>query len=308
MRGTPRESFQRLIMPYGTFCKTRIAPTPSGYLHAGNVFSFLVTRALAERHGCTIMLRVDDMDAERTRNEYVADIFSLLNFLKFPLHEGPRSMHELKSSFSQQHRMPLYMQALDSLCADGMVYACECSRPRLGENRSGCYSDCFNKQLELNSKDVAWRLRTRRNVTLEFNTLSGKQNMQLPGSMSDFVVKRKDGRPAYQLCSVVDDVYYGVDLIVRGKDLLQSTLAQLELAHALRLDAFTRVTFVHHDLLIHSGGEKLSKSAGSQATSMLTEGFVYEGLLHSICNMLQVPFVNSHIELFDLVEKKKMLW
>jgi glutamyl/glutaminyl-tRNA synthetase len=89
--------------------------------------------------------------------------------------------------------------------------------------------------------------------------------------MRDFVVRKKDGFPAYQLSSVVDDLHYGVDLIVRGQDLWASTLAQLYLSSALDAAAFREIRFYHHPLLATGAGEKLSKSAGATSIRYLRQ-------------------------------------
>src|ERR1700755_812419 len=110
------------------FKKTRIAPTPSGFLHLGNAYSFALTAALAEKYGAKILLRIDDLDRERVQKEYVQDIFDTLNFLELPWDEGPRNVMELERDWSQIHRMGLYKEALDLLREEGDLFACNCSR------------------------------------------------------------------------------------------------------------------------------------------------------------------------------------
>jgi glutamyl-tRNA synthetase len=87
--------------------------------------------------------------------------------------------------------------------------------------------------------------------------------------MTDFVVRKKDGYPAYQLTSVIDDLYFGVDLVVRGDALRASTAAQRWLAEELGFDEFQRIRFDHHPLLMASGDEKMSKSAGATSVGYL---------------------------------------
>ena len=99
-----------------TFQKTRIAPTPSGYLHLGNVLSFALTAALARRAGAAILLRIDDLDRERVSRDYVEDIFETLRFLGIPWDEGPRDFSEYERVWSQLHRLRLYREALCSSC------------------------------------------------------------------------------------------------------------------------------------------------------------------------------------------------
>jgi glutamyl-tRNA synthetase len=89
--------------------------------------------------------------------------------------------------------------------------------------------------------------------------------------MQDFVVRKKDGYPAYQLTSVIDDLLFGVDLVVRGQDLWASTLAQLYVTLKLKADGFRDITFHHHPLLTKSSGAKLSKSAGATSVKYLRE-------------------------------------
>ena len=255
--------------PHHRYHKTRIAPTPSGFLHLGNVLSFAITAALAQNHGAKILLRIDDLDRARVTKPYVQDIFDTLDFLEIPWHEGPRNIKEFEESYSQLHRMGSYNVALRQLADSGLVYACTCSRSRL-LNVNHC--DCFEQRIPLYTPDVSWRLLTggNTNCTLKgYNAAITKT--VLPVEMVNFIVKKKDGFPAYQLTSVVDDVFYGVDLIVRGEDLWGSTLAQHVLASALGEDGFNRITFYHHPLLMEANGSKLSKSAGATSVKYLRE-------------------------------------
>jgi glutamyl/glutaminyl-tRNA synthetase len=97
------------------FNKTRIAPTPSGFLHLGNALSFELTASLAQKTGAKILLRIDDLDRERTNPPYVQDIFDTLNFLNIKWDEGPKDIIEYENSWSQIHRIGLYQNALEQL-------------------------------------------------------------------------------------------------------------------------------------------------------------------------------------------------
>lgn len=239
-----------------SFRRTRIAPTPSGYLHLGNVLSFALTAGLARRSGASILLRIDDLDRERISGEFVEDIFETLNFLGIPWDEGPRDAGEYERVWSQVHRLGMYREALERLRERGKVFACDCSRSKiLRESPEGVYpGTCREKGMSLDREGCSWRVRT---------------DAGLPAEMTDFVVRKKDGYPAYQLTSVIDDLYFGVDLVVRGDDLLASTAAQRWLAGELGFDEFRRIRFYHHLLLMESGGEKMSKSAGATSVRYL---------------------------------------
>jgi glutamyl/glutaminyl-tRNA synthetase len=245
--------------------KTRMAPTPSGFLHLGNVLSFSLTAALARREGASILLRIDDLDRERMSREYVEDIFETLNFLEIPWDEGPRDFGDFEREWSQVCRLGMYREALQRLRDEGMLYACDCSRSKvLREREDRVYTGvCRERGLSLDAKGCSWRVKMP--AFAEASVGEGR----LPAEMQDFVVRKKDGYPAYQLVSVVDDLFFGVDLVVRGEDLRASTEAQRWLAVALGRSAFERIRFYHHPLLMGSDGGKLSKSAGATSVRYL---------------------------------------
>ena len=256
------------------FKKTRIAPTPSGFLHLGNVLSFALTAILAEQAGAKILLRIDDLDRERVNRDYVQDIFDTLNFLEIPRHEGPRNLQEYENEYSQLHRIGLYQNALSELRENNLVFACTCSRSQIRQNNpDDIYpGTCRDKAIPLDTKDAAWRLRTDPSNEIRVNTLSqGVIKATLPATMQDFVVRKKDGYPAYQLASLVDDLHFGIDFIVRGLDLWPSTLAQLYLAETLNYTSFQNCAFHHHPLLAEKGGQKISKSAGDTSVRYLRQ-------------------------------------
>ena len=256
------------------FSKTRVAPTPSGLLHFGNVLSFAITAALAEKNKAKILLRIDDLDRERVRKEYVQDIFDTRTFWRYPGMKGPRNFHEYENEYSQIHRLNLYNNALEKLKDGGHVFACTCSRAQVRKNNPDeIYpGTCRKKGIPLNAKDVSWRLRTDAAKEITINTFDeGIVKSNLPAAMQDFVVRKKDGYPAYQLASVIDDLYFGVDRVVRGEDLYDSTLAQVYLASVLNAGDFKNIIFHHHPLLVASSGDKLSKSAGDTSVRYLRE-------------------------------------
>ncbi|HVU56347.1 MAG TPA: glutamate--tRNA ligase family protein [Puia sp.] len=256
-----------------SFRRTRIAPTPSGFLHLGNAYSFKLTADLARRTGAKILLRIDDLDRERVEERYIEDIFDTLHFLDIPWDEGPCDGADFERVWSQLHRMELYHHALEALRQQGVLFACVCSRTQIArESAGGVYpGTCRDKGLSLDSPDVSWRVRTDmgRELTmqqLEAPAFKGVLDM----SLTDFVVRKKDGFPAYQLTSLVDDLHFGADLIVRGRDLWSSTLAQLYLAELLpRGSAFSAAVFHHHALFTNADGSKLSKSGGAASIQFL---------------------------------------
>jgi glutamyl/glutaminyl-tRNA synthetase len=159
---------------------------------------------------------------------------------------------------------------LQQLVATGQVFACTCSRKQIAaESPDGQYpGTCLLKDIPLDTPGASWRLMTMPGTIVRFtDRLAGDYTADLYEVARHFIVRRKEGIPAYHIASLTDDVDFGINLIVRGADLLESTASQLYLAHILQWQSFEEVRFIHHPLLNDGTGTKLSKSAGS--TSVL---------------------------------------
>ena len=253
---------------------SRIAPTPSGYLHVGNAFNFLLTDYLVRQAGGQLRLRIDNLDAPRIRPEYVDDIFMTLHWLGIEWQQGPQDAAAQQEQYTQQLRLPRYHKLIERLISTGNVFACTCSRKDLqSHSTDGQYpGTCRYKGLPLDTPDAALRIITPEESIITFkDAIAGTISINLYQQNRDFIIRRRDGIPAYHVGSLCDDVDYSTNLIVRGKDLLESTAAQLYLAAILGENAFTQIQFYHHPLLIDDGGGKLSKSAGSASLKHLRE-------------------------------------
>lgn len=264
---------------------TRIAPTPSGYLHQGNAFNFLLNWLLARSQGGKVLLRIDDLDAPRIRPEYMQDVFDTLDWLGMDWDMGPTSPDDLQTEWSQNHRLPLYHKLLDGLAEKGYLFACECSRKDLADSGGVYPGACLHKGIPLDAPDVAWRVKVPDDEHINFTDgWQGALSYALGQEMGSFVVRRRDGIPAYQIASLADDVHYGVYAMARGLDLLSSTAAQLYLAKLMSIDSFTQTRFYHHPLILDEVGQKLSKSAGSVAlNTWRNEGVPASKLLGNFC-------------------------
>lgn len=258
--------------------KARLAPTPSGFLHRGNAANFALNSLLAKEG--ELLLRIDDLDRSRFREEYLADIFTVVDWLGITITEGPRSAADFADNWSQETRMPAYHHALESLRTCPAVFACPCTRKELA---SGSHAhDCRAGNIDLDAANVAWRIDTRRYA--EPLTIPDMVSMEgfwvAPHhAISDFVIRKKDGRPSYQLACTVDDVFFGITHVGRGQDLLPSTAAQAILSELLGYGPlFDRIRFVHHPLLLAEDESKLSKSAGAKGIAELRGQVVPEDL------------------------------
>lgn len=253
--------------------KTRIAPTPSGFLHIGNAFSMALAYLWARSRQMELWLRIDDLDQQRYRPHFADDIFQTLELLGIEWDEGPRHRRDLENNWSQNHRLPLYEKALEELRHSDQLFTCECSRKKLAtaSEESGYPGFCRDTPQHWEARQTAWRLRTDPPYAISFYDLSGRvHDANLPPEMRDFVLRRKDGLPAYQLASLVDDEYFGFQHLVRGADLFPSSLAQLYLAR-LRGSAFANVRLGHHQLVEKQPGKKLSKSQKAPALRPILE-------------------------------------
>lgn len=245
--------------------RTRIAPTPSGYLHLGNAFSFLLTSLIARKENGSILLRIDDIDSERTKPEYLQDIFESLEWLGIEWQEGPSGPDDFEENWSQHRRLDLYNSILTQLRAQQLLFACNCSRKKLESFKSHAYPGiCESRSLPMDATDTAWRLKVNSEERITFqDRILGEVTFPLGQETGSFVVRKKDALPAYQLVSLADDTHFRINCVVRGEDLLPSTAMQMFMADKLHLDGFRQAQFYHHKLQRDDSGQKLSKSAGS---------------------------------------------
>lgn len=243
---------------------SRIAPTPSGFLHIGNVFNFLLTWLHVRSRNGKLNLRIDDLDESRVRVVFIDQIFKVLDWLGLDYDGGPMGTADFLKNHRQRYRVEQYGHAIELLQQTGETFQCQCSRKEILEAAPlGQYpGTCKGNSLSLDSKPVSIRIDTTNaiNISLE-EWLEGRKKLDLNEHVKDFIIRRKDGLPAYQIASLLDDVEMQVNYIVRGKDLLPSSFAQMYLAQLLDMQPFVNATFHHHDLLKGANKKKLSKSS-----------------------------------------------
>jgi len=249
--------------------RSRIAPTPSGYLHIGNVVNFAITWLWVRQNKGSLRLRIDDLDTQRAKPEYIEDIFNTLKWLGLNWDEGPQSPDEQELKYSQQRRKARYDEWIEKLVETKRVFACTCSRKQL-EELQAC--NCRDKNLSLSTPDAALRIYTPVDTIVTIDDINrGKIEVNLNNEMRDFVIRRRDGIAAYQVASLVDDIDFNINTIIRGEDLISSTAAQLYLSGLLNQTVFSETTFYHHPLLKNELGQKLSKSSGSTSIKFWRE-------------------------------------
>ncbi len=236
--------------------RSRLAPTPSGFLHLGNAVNFLLTWLFTRRAGGRLKLRIDDADCARSQPAFVEDIFRQLAWLGLDWDEGPAGPADFFARHSQLLRRDRYQELLNELGERGELFACCCSRKEIrAASPSGLYpGTCRGNGRPGGGHAIR--------VHVPEGSLVPVNGTEVPlcREMGDFVLWRRDDLPAYQLASLADDLADGITLIVRGEDLRVSTAAQLFLAGLLGRRDFLTATFYHHPLLTGPNGVKLSKS------------------------------------------------
>lgn len=287
------------------FNTTRYAPTPSGYLHLGNLYSFILTAILAREKGLKIFLRIDDMDRARYRPEFLENIFEVLRYFDLPWDIGPTDKTDVEQQWAQQYRIQSYTHALEILRQQGFVYACSCTRSdqqKFGLE-SGCVKGCSDAELSLNVDGFNWRFRTPEEQQ-ELVLATGERVIYpFPFKIKDFVIRRRDGNPAYQLCSIIDDQQFKIGWVVRGMDLLDSSIAQIALSKALNNNTYAEVKHMHHPLLRSSDGSKLSKSDGADSLhALVNKGVSAAGILTLLAEQLGIRRTISHWSDFHYFE------
>jgi glutamyl/glutaminyl-tRNA synthetase len=220
----------------------RLAPTPSGHLHLGNALAFGAAWLSAREAGGRLLLRIEDLDRGRARDDVAEGQREDLRWLGIDWDEEVTPQSRRRYSL------------------DGIpTYRCDCSRAR--RLAGGC--DCRTRPAT--KTDGVWRFRTPPGEVSFEDRACGPQTFMLGGpggrpEEDDPILMRRDGEPAYPLAVVVDDARDGVTEVVRGADLLDATATQIRLHEALGLRP---PTYLHVPVLLGSDGKKLSKSHGS---------------------------------------------
>jgi glutamyl-Q tRNA(Asp) synthetase len=242
---------------------TRFAPAPTGWLHLGHVLNAHYVWSTARRLGCRVLLRVEDHDRERCRLEYEADILDDLDWLGLVPDIYPTDCFRRGPCEGRQSdRGEVYRSAVAQLADKGFVYACDCSRKTLGQSAIGARErpypgTCRDRHLPL-TDGYGWRVRMDDTVE-EFDDLLAGQQAQKPSEQcGDVLIRDRLGNWTYQFAATVDDTRQGIDLVIRGADLLDSTGRQIQLARLLGRDE--PPIYMHHPLIMKTLDQKLSKS------------------------------------------------
>ncbi len=248
---------------------TRFAPSPTGYLHLGHVANAVWTWGVAQAAGGRVLLRIEDHDRERSRPEFERAIVEDLEWLGLVPGGERRVLRQ-----SDQDRA--YGRAALHLGRQSPVYACGCSRADIAQRMRADGLDDWDelrypgtcRSLRLAPADGLGLRVTLGEESVEFADLRLPPQRQTPAlQCGDLLLRDARGNWTYQLCVAVDDARQGVNLVIRGEDLLASTGRQIMLA--ARLGRKEPPLYLHHPLITDPGGHKLSKRDGASGVREL---------------------------------------
>lgn len=284
----------------------RFAPSPTGRMHLGNLFTALISWLSVKSRGGRWILRIEDLDPQRSRREYASLIEDDLHWLGLEWDEGGLEERGSNGPYLQSESHNIYEETLERLKALGLVYRCRCRRadihasgaPHASDGRIIYSGRCRPPQLLLPGGRVppetldepgALRLYVP-DENIDFtDRLFGRQRVNLASEFGDFLLRRADGAWAYQLAVVADDARMGVTEIVRANDLLSSSAPQLYL---YRLLGLPQPEFAHVPLLCNTQGIRLSKRDASLSMESLREEYSPErliGMLAYFAGLLPAP-------------------
>lgn len=240
----------------------RLAPSPTGSLHAGNVRTFLWAWLSARSQGGRVLLRVEDLDTPRVKPGVVEKMIDDLRWLGFDW-DGPVEV--------QSARREHYREAHARLA--GRIFPCRCTRAELAAAQSAPHEGDAEPRYPgtcraFAGEGVCWRLRVEPGPVAFTDRLFGPRSIDVGATVGDFVVARTPEQPAYQLAVVADDLAQGVTEVVRGDDLIPSTARQILVCRAL---GAAPPSYGHVPLVVGPDGKRLAKRHGDARIATLRE-------------------------------------
>lgn len=257
----------------------RFAPSPTGRMHLGNVFSALLSWLSAKSKGGKWLLRIEDIDPQRSKQHYAETLMDDLEWLGLTWDEGPRVSGN-DAMYYQSKRGDIYEQYLSRLKEKGLIY--ESYKTRAERLAVGAPQTVNQPVAPMEGQRPALMLRTTHDTITYEDGHYGMQRVNISEEIGDFIVRRRDGAWAYQLAVVVDDALMGVTEVVRGRDLLQSAAQQLYMAELLDLP---KMTYTHLPLLCNEAGQRLSKRDKSLDMGVLRDHYSAEEIIGRLAHV-----------------------
>lgn len=285
---TPRPKDR--VTPHTTRLRARLAPSPTGSLHLGNLSTSWLTWLHTRSHGGTLLLRIEDIDEVRCSDDAIRSMIADLHWCGIDWDEG-YGVDDDATPWRQSYRKERYERALERLREQEQAYACTCTRREVREALRAPHErfdpgltypgTCAGRRAgEVPEEDHAWRFRAT-GVIEHTDEVFGHLAGDIARAPGDIIIRRRDGLFGYHLAVVVDDLEMGINHISRGADLLESVLIQRALRSALGGTAFATA---HFPVLHDAEGARLSKRDGSLGLDALRDvGWTRELLLGGLC-------------------------
>lgn len=267
-----------------TAVRTRFAPSPSGHLHLGGARTALFNFLYAQRFGGSFILRIEDSDRERSRDEFVEAIVEGLAWLGISYDEGP---------FFQSKRGDIYASRVQELLEAGRAYHCFCSAEELEVKRKAAQAEGRRASYDGSCRELGRtprcgensviRFRAQRHGVTRFEDLVRGSVAFENSELDDLILVRSDGTPTFHLVVVVDDIDMGITHILRGEDHLTNTPKQIQICEAF---ATTPPRYGHLPLIVGADRARLSKRHGATALEAYREqGFLPQAVVNYLVRL-----------------------
>ncbi len=295
--------------------KTRFAPSPTGHLHLGNVRTALFSALYAKANQGIFLLRIEDTDFERSKEEFVETIYGDLKWLGLDWQEGPGE--DLgHGPYSQSQREAIYHEYYQKLETLGVVYPCFCSEKELAISRKAQLAAAkpprySGKCLSLKPEEIAKKRADGEKPSLRFNLPKGQtlkfldfvkgEQIFNTDDIGDFIIRRADGKPTFMFCNAIDDAMMEVTHVLRGEDHLTNTARQILILKTLGLNV---PEYGHLSLIMGDDGAPLSKRHGSSSIlDMQQDGVLPIALVNYLARLGHHYEDNNLLEINELSEK-----
>lgn len=314
--GTPEVPDMSMHEPEARKTTGRFAPSPTGRMHLGNVAAALLSWLCAKSAGGDWVLRIEDLDQGRSRQQYIDLLRDDLHWLGLEADQGADSdICGPAAPYRQSMRHDLYRSHLETIQRQGLTYPCTCRRadilatqaPHQSDGRVVYAGTCRPESTPPFSADGNPRYGMPHSTRLFVpdrdivftDTVYGRQCVNLAHDCGDFILRRADGAWAYQLAVVVDDATMGITQVVRGNDLLLSAAQQIYLYELL---GYPAPQFVHIPLLCNSTGQRLSKRDGALSMEALRRDMTAQQLLGRLAHLLGLRDSDSPVTAPQLLD------
>ncbi len=300
---------------------TRFAPSPTGYLHIGNIRSALYSWLYARKNNGIFFLRIEDTDIKRNNQKYIDNIFYVLEWLGLYWDDKP---------IYQSKRIDFYKQIIFDMLNKNLAYKCYCDINRLKKIRRVCLLNnikprydgyCRKKKKLIKNKSYVIRFKNPLLGKIIFKDIVFGNLKIFNHELDDFIILRSNGIPTYNFCVVADDFNMSVTHVIRGEDHINNTFKQINIINTLNYNV---PKYVHLPMILNKEGQKLSKrDSSSDINDYIKSGFLPESILNSLLRLgwsyknNEIFYIHEMIKIFNfknikksscILNFKKMIW